>query len=173
MKTNGPSTYGLNFVTANHFYVGIESTISASFTECHGLSVKIKHDSFHEGGVNDQQRVMLGYSEFTEVTLKRGLSDDLVFWDWASQAMKTDSQKAIQRRNVNISVFNQAGEMMQCWTLIGSIPIGWKAPDFSANATLAAIEELTLIYEGLKVAKSGSSSATLLTGRKNGYFGSN
>ncbi len=162
-----------NYVTSNHFYVGIESSISASFSECQGLGVKVKYETYHEGGVNDQQRVFLGLPEFSEVTLKRGMTDDLVFWEWASQVMKTDASKAIERRNVNISVFNQAGETMQCWTLIGAVPVGWRAPSLAANSTSVAIEELTLIYEGIKVAKSGSNSATSLNGRKNGYFGSN
>lgn len=174
MASNGNETFGLNYVTTNRFYVGLEtSTISASFTECQGLGVTIKYESFHEGGVNDQKRILLGQPEFSEVTLKRGLTDDLVFWNWASQAMKTDSQKAIERRNVNILVFNQAGETMQSWTLIGAIPVGWKAPALTADASSVAIEELTLIYEGMKVvAKSGTASATALGTRQNGYFGS-
>lgn len=172
-NTSTASTTELNFVTANRFYVGLESTISASFTECQGLGVKVKYETFLEGGVNDQQRTLLGQPEFSEVTLKRGLTDDLVFWDWLKQVLKTDGN-AIVRRNVNIVVFNQAGETMQCWTLIGAIPVSWKAPSLTADANSIAIEELTLIHEGIKVAKrSGAASATSLKGRKNGYFVSN
>lgn len=170
--SNGVRSDGVNYVTANRFYVGLESTISASFSECEGLSVKVKYDTFHEGGVNDQQRIVLGQPDFSEVTLKRGLTDDLVFWNWASQVMKIDTQKAIERRNVNIQVFNQAGETMQCWTLIGAVPVGWRAPALVADSTNVAIEELTLIYEGIKIAKSGASSASVLSGRQNSYFGS-
>ena len=170
---NGAESAELNFVTANRFYVGLESTISASFTECQGLGVKVKYETFSEGGVNDQQRTLLGQPEFSEVTLKRGLTDDLVFWNWLSQVMKTEG-KAIERRNVNIMMFNQAGETMQCWTLIGAVPISWKSPALTADSTSVAIEELTLIYEGIKVAKkSGTAAATSLKGRQNGYFGSN
>lgn len=171
---DGVDTSGLNLITANRFYVGLESTISASFSECQGLGVKIKYESYYEGGVNDQQRILLGQPEFSEVTLKRGTTDDLVFWNWLKQVMKVDPQKSIERRNVNIMVFNQAGETMQCWTLIGAVPINWKAPALSADSTTVAIEELTLIYEGIKVArKSGTASATALKGRRNGYFVSN
>jgi phage tail-like protein len=174
MASNGNATFGLNYVMTNRFYVGLEtSTISASFSECQGLGVTIKYEAFHEGGVNDQKRILLGQPEFSEVTLKRGLTDDLIFWNWASQVMKTDSQKTIQRRNVNILVFNQAGETMQSWTLIGAVPVGWKAPALSATGKEVGIEELTLVYEGLKVAsKTGTASATALSARQNGYFGS-
>ncbi|AFZ01404.1 phage tail protein [Calothrix sp. PCC 6303] len=166
--------YGLNLISANRFYVGIESNISASFTECQGLGVKVKYETYHEGGVNDQQRIFLGQPEFSEVTLKRGMSDDLVFWQWASQLMKTDASKSIERRNVNILVFNQAGETMQCWTLIGAAPVGWKAPSLTADSSNIAIEELNLIYEGIKVVKkSGAASATPINRSATGYFGSN
>jgi phage tail-like protein len=173
MVANSTESFGLNYVTGNRFYVGLEtSTVSASFTECQGLGMTVNYESFHEGGVNDQKRILLGQPDFSEVTLKRGMTDDLVFWNWASQVMKTDSQKTIERRNVNIVVFNQAGETMQCWTLIGAVPVGWKAPALAADSTSVAIEELTLIYEGIKVAKSGTATASVLSGRQNGYFGS-
>jgi phage tail-like protein len=169
MPANGNDTYGNNYVTANRFYVEMESSISASFSECSGLGVKIKREAIFEGGVNDQQRILIGQAEFSDVTLKRGMTDNLVFWDWLSQVL---GQSSNQRRNINILLFNQAGETMQCWTLIGAIPIGWKAPALQANANSVAIEELTLAYEGVKIQKSvGGGAIALSNGRdKMGYF---
>ena len=142
----------LNYVTTNRFYVEIGSTIAASFTECSELSVQIQKEVTFEGGVNDQQRISLGHAEFADVTLKRGITDDLTFWQWISNS---------SRRNVNILVFNQAGETMRSWTLIGAVPIAWKAPTLQADGNAVAIEELTLAYEGLKVGKdSGGGNTT-------------
>lgn len=70
------------------------------------------------------------------------------FWGWVHEVLETTAKK---RLNVNILLFNQAGETMQTWTLIGAIPVGWKAPSLQANSNTVAIEELTLAYEGLKV----------------------
>jgi phage tail-like protein len=61
MPANGNDTYGNNYVTANRFYVEMESSISASFSECSGLGVKIKREAIFEGGVNDQQRILIGF----------------------------------------------------------------------------------------------------------------
>jgi phage tail-like protein len=159
-----------NYVTANRFYVEMESTITAAFTECSGLGVKIKAEPMYEGGVNDQQRVILGVPSFSNVTLKRGLTDSLVFWNWLNTTL---SKTPKRRRNVNILTFNQAGETMQCWTLLGAIPVEWKAPSLQATGNSLAIEELVLAYEGLQVqAKSPGGRATpLKPGRdKLGYF---
>lgn len=175
---NGVDAFGLNYVTSNHFYVEIESQITASFSECSGLGVQIKKEILMEGGVNDQQRILLGQAEFSEVNLRRGLSNDPVFWNWIEPLLSQYSggvDPPKYRRNVNILVFNQAGETMQCWTLIGAVPIGWKAPTLQADASTVAIEELTLIYEGLKVLFKGSSGGASINLRRDssGYFSSN
>ena len=154
---NSDDTYGLNYITANRFYVEIEPNdlISASFSECSGLRINVKYDTFFEGGVNNQQRIILGNTKLSEVTLKRGITNDLVFWEWASRMLTqlepNDSNLNPARRNINILLFNQAGETIQCWTLIGAVPVQWQAPSLQADATTVAIEELTLACEGLKV----------------------
>lgn len=169
MAGNNSTNYELNYVTANRFYVEMESNVTASFSECSGLGVQIKKETYFEGGVNDQQRVILGQTEFSDLTLKRGITDDFTFWEWVIQ---TIGNSKIQRRNINILLFNQAGETMQCWTLIAAIPIGWKAPALQASASTVAIEELTLTYEGLRISKSEGGGATnLSSGRhSSGYF---
>jgi phage tail-like protein len=169
MSKNGNETHAFNYVTANRFYVEMESTISASFSECSGLGVKIKREAIFEGGVNDQQRILVGQAEFSDITLKRGITDDFTFWNWISQLL---GQSPNQRRNINILLFNQAGETMQCWTLIGAIPISWKAPTLQASGNSVAIEELAIAYEGLKIQKSaGGGAIELSNGRdKLGYF---
>jgi phage tail-like protein len=164
------TSYQLNYITANRFYVEMEKEITASFSECSGLGVKIKHDTHAEGGVNDQRRVLLGQADFTDVTLKRGITDNMAFWEWIKSIL---DGKPNQRRNINILLFNQAGETIQCWTLIGAVPVGWKAPALQADAKNVAIEELTLAYEGLKVERQaqGGRAQELSDGRvESGYF---
>lgn len=201
MTENNSDQQFLNYVTANRFYIEMESNIAASFSECSGISVKVKKETLFEGGVNHQQRIILGQAEYSDVTLKRGITDNSGFWDWMNQTMTADEKKTkngfgismnaevegvgsangtfdlqsmsmkksqkkdTRRRNVNILLFNQAGETMQCWTLIGAVPIGWKAPALQANSNTVAIEELTLAYEGLQVSKAGGGGANNLTSR--------
>ena len=152
MSTNGVVTHELNYVTANRFYVEIHSEIKACFSECSGLGMQIDKEIYLEGGVNDRQRIFIKQTKFNDVTLKRGLTDDLAFWGWMKETLSDTPNK---RLNVTIMVFNQAGETMQSWTLIGAIPVGWKAPSLQASSSSVAIEELTLAYEGLNISGSG------------------
>lgn len=144
----------LNYVTQNRFYVEIGGDIKASFTECSSIKATIKKVPIKEGGVNHQSRFCLGEVTFLDVTLKRGVTDDPTFWQWISQVLDEDNQaRPIKRPNVRILVFNQAGDTMQTWTLIGAVPVGWKAPALQADGNKVGIEELTIAYEGLKVQK--------------------
>lgn len=174
---NGTSVRELNYVTANRFYVEIQSNITACFTECQGLGVTIKAQKHYEGGVNDQQRIFLGQAEFSDVTLKRGITNDLVFWDWISKILSDigrnqgNNLPKKERRNINILVFNPAGETMQCWTLIGAVPVAWKSASLNADSNAVAIEELTLSYESLQVDKARTGGSSISGGRDSlGYF---
>ncbi|NEQ20291.1 MAG: phage tail protein [Microcoleus sp. SIO2G3] len=162
-------THELNYVTANRFYVEIGGSIAASFSECSGLNVQIDKETYLEGGVNDQQRIFLKQAKFSDVTLKRGITDDVIFWQWLEKFLSPDKK---ERRNVTIIVFNQAGETMQAWTLVGAVPVGWKTPSLQANSSTVAIEELTLAYEGIKVvaAPNRGSATTGLQRDPLGYF---
>lgn len=175
---NGQNTQNIDYITTNRFYVEIDSQISASFTECDGLNVQIKKESFFEGGVNEQQRILLSQAEFSDVTLKRGMSSDSTFWDWLNSLLSMrglDQGLQKHRRNINILLFNQAGETMQSWTLIGAVPIGWRSSGLQADSSSVAIEELILTYEGIKVLfKKSGGGASILKGRnQTGYFSSN
>ncbi|NEO88502.1 MAG: phage tail protein [Spirulina sp. SIO3F2] len=153
----------LNYITSNRFYVEMQSTITASFQECSGLGASIETEKFNEGGVNDQQRIMLKGATFDDVTLKRGMTNDIAFLGWASrmftQLNASGSDISTYRRNINILMFNQAGETVQVWTLIGAIPTKWSGPSFSADGSDVVVEELTISYEGLAVTVNSSPSA--------------
>ncbi len=153
-----------NYITSNRFYVEMHGSIAASFTEFSGINVQVDKEVYFEGGVNEQQRIFLKHTKFNDVTLKRGMTDDLTFWDWVDQvlSLRQGSQRKSSdlRRNITIMTFNLAGQTMQSWTLVGAVPVGWKTPGFQANATTVAIEELTLAYEGLRVKKGADGKAT-------------
>lgn len=163
--------YATSYILENRFYVEMENQITASFASCQGLSAKITTTSTREGGVNDQQRILLGPTSFTEVTLTRGMTDNALFWNWM-QATFTGGRGL--RRNINILTFNQAGETMQCWTLIGAIPVSWKAPGLKADGNSVAVEEISIAFEGLRVVpRAGGGGADEGVERDSlGYFGS-
>lgn len=164
----------LNYVTTNRFYVEMESTVTAAFSECSGLDVQIEKEVYSEGGVNNQQRIFLKQAKFGDITLKRGITDDPDFWNWIQESLTGGERR---RRRVNILVFNQAGETMQVWGLIGAVPVAWKTPSLKADSNAVALEELVLAYEGLVVkykqssgGSIGDAKSEMVTRDAKGYF---
>lgn len=169
--TDRPSSFGQNYITTNRFYIEMESELKASFSECSGVDVQVEKDVYFEGGVNEQQRVFLKQTKFGDITLKRGITDDLIFWDWLNKLF--DPGKQIERRDISILLFNQAGETIQAWTLHGAVPVGWRTPTLKADSNNVAIEELILAYEGLSIKKGGTGGvSTDLKRESSGYFSS-
>jgi phage tail-like protein len=160
------SSHVENYVTTNRFYVEIGNSIVASFSECSGINIEIEKEVFHEGGVNEQQRISLGQTNFSDITLKRGTTDDHTFSKWLSELY----EQKTKRRNVNILTYNQAGKLMKSWCLIGAIPVGWKLPNLEADGNTVAVEELTLAFEGLKVGQQ-SAGGDAVTRNTKGFFG--
>lgn len=150
-------THRANYVLSHRFYVEMDGIIRAAFNECSGFGLDVKKEVYLEGGVNDQQRVMLGHAEFQDTVLKRGMTNDPSFWLWMKEVLVGRSltaqggtaMLARTRRNINILMMNQAGVIMQVCTLVGAIPVGWKAPAFQADSAAVAIEEMTLAYESI------------------------
>lgn len=171
--------YQSNYILTNRFYIEMGGVIRAAFSECGGFGVDVKKEAYLEGGVNDQQRAFLGHAEFQDMTLKRGMTNDATFWEWMLETLQGNAQGIRTRRNVNVLMMNQAGETMQLCTLIGSIPISWKAPAFQADSPAVAIEEMTLTYEGINLqhrlnqALGASDASTSLTRDDLGFFPSN
>jgi phage tail-like protein len=189
---------GENYITSNRFYVEMGGSIAASFTECSGISVQVDKEVYLEGGVNDQQRIFLKQTKFQDITLKRGMTNEVVFWEWMQAVLdltgpvnkpnqnkksdqnkqpnsdeETDSASRISaRRNLTILLFNQAGQTMQAWKIIGAIPVAWKTPTLQASGNAVAIEELTIAYEGLKIEKTEGNSGSTPNVRRGatGYF---
>ena len=148
-----------NYVTTNRFYVEIGENLVASFSECSGGSIDIDKQVYLEGGVNDQPRISLGQTRFADITLKRGTTNDNTFSEWISELF--DDEQITQRRNVNILTYNQAGEVVKSWNLIGAIPVSWKLSSLEADGNAVAVEELTLAFEGLKVSNEAGSNSTI------------
>jgi phage tail-like protein len=140
------------YVLTNRFFVEMGGGLVAAFSECSGISAEREKLVYHEGGVNDQQRISLGHTNFSDVTLKRGLTKDKDFTKWFGHMFKFITVLP-PRRNVTIVTFNQAGETIRSWTLIGAIPVGLKLPSLEADGDTVAVEELTLAFESLRIGK--------------------
>jgi phage tail-like protein len=88
-----------------------------------------------------------GRIEWGEITLKRGLTTNIQFWDWREMVVMGDIGGA--RRNCTITMFDREYNPVVTWTINNAWPSKLSGPNIASDSNDFTIEELTLVHEGL------------------------
>lgn len=137
------------------FAVEIEGIAAGWFTECSGLSIERDVTPHPEGGVNDFVHQLPGPVTHTNITLKRGLIDN-VLWDWFQQGA-FDGQVA--SHNISVILYNTDGTEATRWNLTQAYPTKWSAGSLQTDSSQTLLETLELT-------QNGSASAGAVVSRK-------
>ena len=115
------------------------------FTECSAPGVRINPIRYVEGG--DQiVHQLAGRVEYTEVTLRYGLTDSAELWEWLVKSIEGTPEY----RNVSIVMQGPGGIGEGVgWNLNDAWPCQWRGAPLNAQASEIAIESLTLCYESI------------------------
>jgi phage tail-like protein len=123
------------------------------FTEVTGLEINIEAISYREGGANwSGVRKLPGRVDIGEITLKYGLTQNSLLWDWLMEL--TEGTLPPKRKNVSVVLYKMDGsEENMRWDLIDAWITNWRGAKLdAASESLAqvAIEEVTLVAERIK-----------------------
>ena len=117
------------------------------FTEVSGLSLETDVIEYREGSSPEYVKTkMPGMQKFGNITMKRGTfkgDNDFVDW-WNTVALNT-----IERRDVTISLLNEAHDPVVVWKVKKAWPTKVTSTDLNASGNETAIETLVLTHEGL------------------------
>jgi phage tail-like protein len=83
-----------------------------------------------------------------DVTLKRGLVDNLEFFAWIRE-VRSAGLKA--KRDVFISLKDETGAVVRTWKLQGVVPLKYTGPTLAGKGGEVAMEELVLSSEGIEI----------------------
>jgi len=146
--------YGaFNFLVNLNGPIG-ETQPLGGFSDVSGLVTEIKVSEYRNG--NDKPnhvRKVPGIHTVGDVTLKRGLVSSADLWAWITQ---TRTQSVAAKRNVIITLRDEAGKPVQKWSLGGVVPMKFTGPTLAAKTSGdVAMEELVLSSESLEVEALG------------------
>lgn len=131
---------------SGRFLVEIGSEVVANFQECSGLSMEVEVQEYVEGGNNEFIHKLPGRMKYTNITLKRGVTDNKQFANWRP---KIEGGKiSVERKNLSIILFSHSGETVKTWEVTGAYPVKWTGPDMRASSMDIAIETLELAHKG-------------------------
>lgn len=139
---------------------GLSSPLcDAAFAECDGLDMTMQTKTLEVGGVNDRQVHLIGPVTYGQLTLKRGMTDNLQLWTWFSQGTRPGS---VLTAHGEVTIWDADGSPALQLTLTGCLPVKMRAPALNARDGLVAIEELALVYERLDICAPGDSAGISL-----------
>ena len=149
MAKVGPAvTADISPVAGFRFGVELGDQAVAWFTECSGLSVERTVVPYEEGGVNTHVHQLPSRVKYTNVTLKRGIADD-VLWAWFQEGLYDGK---VRRENVSILLYNADRSKARRWNLVRAYPTKWTGPDLRSSDNSVAIETLQIVHEGMTMA---------------------
>lgn len=129
-----------------HFQVDWGGT-KIGFTEVTGLEVTTEKIEYRDGASPEYVKLQMpGMQTQSEVTLKRGtFAKDNEFYEW----WNTVALNTIDRRDITISLLNEAHEPVVVWKIKNAWPTKVTSTDLNSTGNEVAVETLVLTHEGL------------------------
>src|SRR5210317_1638849 len=92
--------------------------------------VEIEHEAidYRNGSEDIRARKLPGLKKFTNITMKRGMTGHLDFWNWIRTAMKGQ----VQRADGAIILLDENRQEVQRWTFTRAWPCKYTGPGLNA-----------------------------------------
>ncbi len=128
-----------------NFRLEIGSIDRGGFQECSGLDSAQDPITYREGTDGPTDHKLPGKNTYSNISLKRGVTNDAQLWDWRKKAQDGD----VERVNGSIHLTDDSGQVRVSWDFEDGWPTKWIGPSFKASANEVAIEQLEIAHEGI------------------------
>jgi phage tail-like protein len=135
-------------VVSSWFGVEFQGQVVGAFRECTGMGSENEVVEYKASGPKGEFVIhkVPGRMKWNNITLKRGITDDMKMWDW--RKMVEEGKIDTARKNGSIVMFNQEGKEIARWDFIKAWPSKLTGPSANANNNEVGIEEMELTHEG-------------------------
>ena len=128
------------------FQVEIDGIAQSRFLECSGLGSEVAVIEYREGGEPTAVRKLPGRASFSDVTLKRGITESHDLYDWHRALLQGQND----RRQVAIRLLDDEGADVVRWVLHDAWPRKYEGPSLNAMGNEVAIETFVLTCESME-----------------------
>ena len=131
-----------------NFRLEIGGTSVAAFREVSGLSLTIDPIEYREGTDKELHvRKESGLCKYSNVVLKRGMTEDRQLWTWYRNLVNGQSD----RRAGAVVLLDEERNDVARWTFSEGWPCKWEGPTLNATANEIAIETLEICVEKVEL----------------------
>lgn len=148
-KTTTDVVSGDPLVSA-HFMVQVDNFATGYFLEVGGLGSETEVTDHKVMGASNQDivRKIPGRTKWSDITLKRGITSNMEFYDW--RKMVEDGMVDEARSNGTITMLDQAGSPIAEWTFENGWPSKVSGPSLKSDSNEIGVEEITIVHEGIE-----------------------
>jgi phage tail-like protein len=130
---------------AGNFLVEIDGVTASAFNEVTGLEAAIEVVDYRSGNTPESAvRKLPGLHKFTNITLKRGFTNDLSLWNWFNSVLNGN----VVRASMSIVLLDQNENPVLRWNVHEAWPCRWEGPVMAGGSNDIAIETLEICHEG-------------------------
>jgi phage tail-like protein len=131
---------------AFNFKMEVQGVTEGHFTEVSGLGAKVTPISYREAGNSQVVHYVPGRVEYSEITLRYGLTRSRELYDWFMSGVKGK----VIRKNLSIVLLDSDGATeVTRWNLVNAWATEWHGSLLDAHSQEVAIESLTLVCESI------------------------
>jgi phage tail-like protein len=133
----------------HHFALEVQGIEEATFREATGFESShdvIEHRETGKGGkqfINKQP----GNLKWADIVLKRGVTGSMDLFSWRQKVVDGNMDEA--RKSGSVIFYNAKNESIARFDFVRGWPSKWKGPDVNTTNNAVAIEEITIVHEGM------------------------
>jgi phage tail-like protein len=139
------AAYNFQVIVTNVSDDGV--AVSGSFSEVSGLEVTQDPILYRNGSEDIRQRKVPGLKKFTDITLKRGITGHVGFWNWVVEALNGQ----VRRTSGSILLLDENRNEVMRWNFDRAWPCKYTGPTLNAGNNEIAIETLVICCEQLLI----------------------
>lgn len=132
----------------HHFALEVQGIEQATFREASGFETSNEVIEHREVGPQGKQVVSKqpGNLKWSDITLKRGITDSLDLFNWRQQVI--DGKISDARKDGSIVLYDATGSEISRFSFVRGWPSKWKGADVNVTSNDVSIEEITIAHEG-------------------------
>ena len=128
------------------FFIKLDNGIEGFFTDASGFGYEVEVVEKTDASTDTRTRKRPGTTKYQDITLKRTLSADKKFWNWAKSIRDGTLE---YRTNGSLVISDMSGKELSRWTFNNVWPSKWSAADLDVGSDDLMTEEVTLAVEEL------------------------
>lgn len=132
------------------FQLDVSGKITGFFQDVSGIGSETTVVSQDATDINGNPIVqkLPGRLVWTDVTLSRGITASTEIWEWRKEVEEGKMNDA--RRNCSITLMDASNNPAARWDFVNAWPSKVTGPEIKAGSNDFAIEQVTLVHEGME-----------------------